>query len=122
MQEGGPGIAFDQGQGEDLEEIGIDKSQCILPKGLVAVGDPAEALIGQPGGGFDLGELVFRCCAYRRHYRRFPDISTIHLPMEGHPDDLIGLFIEAIVRSLVLDKKQDQEEGRDAETQPHDMD
>jgi hypothetical protein len=50
------------------------------------------------------------------------NIVAIHQAVKGDADDLIRPFVKTIIGSFVLDKKDDEEEGGDANGQPQDMD
>ena len=119
------GIALHQGEREDVEERSVGREDLGLFEGEVIAlpeDDVAEGA-GELGQGLDLRILVADGLGQDPGRPELMDLGVALVrPVGGDPVDPVGVPVEAVVAELVDDVEHDENAGRDADGQAHDVD
>jgi len=121
LQEGRRLVAAEQRQGEDVEEIGIGKSDIFL-KGHVLILDDLRAALLQTGSFFYLGVFLEKNLGNGGHDVRLFNFFFLYRGAKLDPHDLIRPVIIAVVAEFVMHKKHNDQAGGHADGEPGDID
>jgi hypothetical protein len=114
-------IAFEEGEGEDLEEIGVGKGHFLFFELPGAILGEDLAIPAEPGGGFDVGV----CCGHAWSHGDV-DHGVVGLGDAGeaqvYPVDVLGAAGEAVVMGLIPDIGGDEQTGGQADGEAEDID